>query len=90
MQRKVLTPTLEMQENPTMYENKQTNAINISLWGLKERGIIYTIVRLILPTKHLPQVFRKFVNHSCNEALHGTELRVQPKEHQHEEEEAGP
>ena len=82
-------PTLEMQEKPTRYESKQTTAINISLWGLQQKRIRYTIVRLI-SRQHLPQVSWEFVHHGGYKALHSTKLWVEPKEHQHEEEETGP
>jgi len=37
-----------------------------------------------------PQIFGEFIDHRSDEALHGTELGVKPKEEQHEEETAGP
>jgi len=37
-----------------------------------------------------PQIFGEFIDHCSDEALHGTELGVESKKEQHEEETAGP
>ena len=41
-------------------------------------------------TGHIPEMLGVLVDDGGDDALHGAELRVQPEEHQHEEEEAAP